>query len=165
MRARCLPHASEDSSLGRHQTAQTRPKPRNTSFKSALNRRLLESFFWFYVPLIVIVLSPVAFAGPRVWRMTPFGGSGRSVVAETQCKQLWDDIILFESIQKVKVTDIRDLEQPVDGADEPWRTVNQDPWGNDYWLETDGGKRYVYSSGPDGQEGTEDDISWPRLDK
>ena len=126
-------------------------------------KKTARGFTLVEIMVVVVILGLlVGLVGPAVFRKL---GWGQKKIAETMCKQIWDDIILFESIQKVKVTDIRDLEQPVDGADEPWRTVNQDPWGNDYWLETDGGKRYVYSSGPDGQEGTEDDISWPRLDK
>ena len=126
-------------------------------------KKTARGFTLVEIMVVVVILGLlVGLVGPAVFQKL---GWGQKKIAETMCKQIWDDIILFESIQKVKVTDIRDLEQPVDGADEPWRTVNQDPWGNDYWLETDGGRRYVYSSGPDGQEGTEDDISWPRLDK
>ena len=126
-------------------------------------KKTTRGFTLVEIMVVVVILGLlVGLVGPAVFRKL---GWGQTKIAETMCKQIWDDIFLFESIQKVKITDIRDLEQPVDGADEPWRKIDQDPWGNDYWMETDGGKRYIYSSGPDGQEGTDDDISWPQKDQ
>ena len=45
-----------------------------------------------------------------------------------------------------------------------YQKVEEDPWGTDYYLERDGNKIKVWSWGPDGQEGTEDDISYPEDD-
>jgi general secretion pathway protein G len=38
----------------------------------------------------------------------------------------------------------------------------QDPWGKDYLIACEGPRVWVKSLGPDGQEGTEDDIVVPR---
>jgi len=40
--------------------------------------------------------------------------------------------------------------------------VDDDPWGNPYVLGRDGARIRVYSFGPDGQEGTDDDVMYPR---
>ena len=37
----------------------------------------------------------------------------------------------------------------------------KDPWGNDFHYESDGQKFKIISAGPDGQFGTEDDITYP----
>ena len=45
-----------------------------------------------------------------------------------------------------------------------WETlkrVRNDPWGNEYGLETEDGFLDVYSAGPDGKYGTQDDIRAP----
>ena len=40
-----------------------------------------------------------------------------------------------------------------------------DPWGNAYVLERDGADVRVSSCGPDGQDGTDDDIVWPEEER
>jgi hypothetical protein len=45
-----------------------------------------------------------------------------------------------------------------------WRALKRsgrDPWGNEYALEIDGEKAQVYSAGPDGEFGTDDDLGNP----
>ena len=41
----------------------------------------------------------------------------------------------------------------------------KDPWGNDFHYESDGRNYKIISSGPDGQFGNEDDITYPAEDK
>ncbi len=45
-----------------------------------------------------------------------------------------------------------------------WRALKRsgkDPWGNEYVLEIDGEKALVFSAGPDGEFGTDDDLGNP----
>ena len=42
------------------------------------------------------------------------------------------------------------------------RATDKDPWGNAYTVEREGGAGFViWSSGPDGIEGNDDDINYP----
>jgi hypothetical protein len=44
---------------------------------------------------------------------------------------------------------------------EDWRALKRsgrDPWGNEYAFETDGEEATVFSAGPDGEFGTDDDL-------
>jgi hypothetical protein len=43
-----------------------------------------------------------------------------------------------------------------------WRAIRRsgkDPWGNDYAFEADGEQVSVFSAGPDGEFGTDDDLA------
>ncbi len=40
----------------------------------------------------------------------------------------------------------------------------EDPWGNNYELKTSGKRYYIISFGPDGQEGTDDDVRSDRVE-
>ena len=48
---------------------------------------------------------------------------------------------------------------PVPKRHSPIEAVPTDPWGNAYGYENNGGKIRVFSKGPDGKAGTEDDIA------
>lgn len=49
--------------------------------------------------------------------------------------------------------------QPIPQRHSPIKAVPTDPWGNEYGFENNGGKVRVFSKGPDGKLGTEDDIA------
>ena len=47
---------------------------------------------------------------------------------------------------------------------EDWAALKRsgkDPWGNEYAFETDGERVSVFSAGPDGEFGTDDDLGSP----
>ncbi|HNR34472.1 MAG TPA: type II secretion system protein GspG [Candidatus Hydrogenedentes bacterium] len=44
------------------------------------------------------------------------------------------------------------------------KELNKDPWGNDYVYKVSGGSYTVSSAGPDGQPGTEDDVTLTSAD-
>ena len=52
------------------------------------------------------------------------------------------------------------LEDLTQGRNPVTKKVPQDPWGSDYIYRKTGGRQFeIFSAGPDGQEGTEDDIT------
>jgi hypothetical protein len=53
------------------------------------------------------------------------------------------------------------MEAPLKPGEEDFLQIEDDPWGNAYLLERDGKRIIIWSWGPDGQEGTEDDIRYP----
>ena len=109
--------------------------------------------------VVVIVGLLAAFAGPRIWSMLGFG---QQSIAETKCKEYFDQAIFWRTVNKKLPESLEDMEAPL----RPGDTVNfievvEDPWGNAYVLERDGKSIKVVSWGPDGQEGTDDDIQYP----
>ena len=57
--------------------------------------------------------------------------------------------------------DLRDLEKPLRPADPPFTRIDQDPWGGEYFIEVEGKRFRIVSPGPDGIDGTDDDIVYP----
>ena len=53
------------------------------------------------------------------------------------------------------------MEAPLRPGEDDYARAEDDPWGNPYTLEINGDKLKVWCWGPDGQEGTEDDLSYP----
>ncbi len=78
-----------------------------------------------------------------------------------------DDAIVTYKIKHGRLPD--SLTALIDGDDpilKGGEGALQDPWGNDYKLVKKGSKSYyILSAGPDGQEGTEDDIRSDKTEK
>lgn len=86
--------------------------------------------------------------------------------AKTQAAQL-DSAIKLYMLNMNKAPDSLDglLTQPADDKNSRWQgpyweesTLPLDPWDNDYQFEANGSTYRVWSMGPDGTSGTEDDI-------
>ena len=112
--------------------------------------------------VVVIIGLLAAFAGPRIWAMLGFG---QRSIAATKCKEYHDAASTWKMIKKKAPDSLEDMETPLNEGDENFIRVEDDPWGNPYVLEREGRKIRVYSWGPDGQEGTEDDIAYPPDDE
>ena len=109
--------------------------------------------------VVVIVGLLAAFAGPRIWAMLGFG---QVSIAEAKCKEYYDQATFWRTVNKKYPESLEDMEGPLKPGEETnYTEVIEDPWGNKYVLEKDGNKIRVVSWGPDGQEGTDDDIMYP----
>ncbi len=113
--------------------------------------------------VVVIVGLLAALVGPEVWKMLGFGQEG---VAQTQCKDYYDKAHYWKLRKKKFPASLEEMETPIepDKDDSPFIRIQQDPWGNDYILEPDGKDVRVVSWGEDGQDGTSDDIMYPKED-
>ena len=86
-------------------------------------------------------------------------------VARTKCKEYYDSAKTWRMINKKYPQSLKAMEAPLSpAADEDFIRVEHDPWGNDYVLLVDGKNIQVASWGPDGQEGTDDDVLYPSDD-
>jgi general secretion pathway protein G len=112
--------------------------------------------------VVVIVGLLAAFAGPRIWSMLGFG---QVSIAKTKCKEYHDQAMTWKMIRKKLPESLEDMEEPLNPGDPNFVEVIEDPWGNKYVLERDGGAIRVFCFGPDGQEGTDDDIMYPEEKK
>jgi general secretion pathway protein G len=109
--------------------------------------------------VVVIIGLLAAFAGPRIWAMLGFG---QRSIAETKCKEYFDQAKTWKMIKKKAPESLDEMTAELNPGDGPFLEVVDDPWGNPYVLEREGNNVRVFSFGPDGTEGTEDDIVYPR---
>ncbi len=110
--------------------------------------------------VVVIVGLLAAFAGPRIWAMLGFG---QRSIAQAKCKEYYDDAMNWRTMSDGKKLpeSLEEMEQPIRPGEPDFTKIVDDPWGNKYVLEKEGNKIRILCWGPDGQEGTDDDIMYP----
>ena len=114
------------------------------------------------IMVVVVIIGLLAtLVGPRIWSMFGFG---QVSIAQTKCKDYYDSAKTWRMIKKEYPGDLQDMQAPLRPGEEDFIRVDDDPWGNPYVLEIEGRKVRVWSFGPDGNEGTEDDIAYPPLE-
>ena len=90
----------------------------------------------------------------------------RVTAAESSCKSLADAALTYNMQHKKFPTDLRKL---IEGDDDNPPIVEggegalYDPWDNEYKYEQRGKRVRVISAGPDGQFGSDDDISSDKI--
>jgi len=111
--------------------------------------------------VVVVIIGLLAtLVGPRVWAMLGFG---QHKIAQTKCKEYYDNAKFWRTVTNKYPTSLEDMAAPLRPGEEDFVKIEQDPWGTVYYLEIDGNRIRVWSWGPDGQEGTDDDISYPEI--
>lgn len=123
-----------------------------------------KGFTLIEIMVVVVIIGLLAtLVGPRIWAMLGFG---QQSIAETKCKEYYDNAKTWKMVNKKYPNSLEEMEAPLKRGDgDNFIRVEEDPWGNPYVLEVDGRKIYIRSWGPDGSEGTEDDIVYPREDE
>ena len=84
--------------------------------------------------------------------------------AAGRCKYYYDQAKMWQMITKRTPNSLHDLEAPLRAGEDDFVRVDDDPWGNRYVLGADKRKFTITSFGPDGQQGTADDIHYPPLE-
>lgn len=83
--------------------------------------------------------------------------------AVSQCKTYYDLVMTWKVLRKGLPQKLEDLEAPlIPGDRAEFARIRPDPWGHPPVLRFDDGKPRIVSLGPDGTEGTGDDISHPK---
>jgi general secretion pathway protein G len=87
-----------------------------------------------------------------------FGALDRANVKEAGMEiQKLNQLVEQHFINESQVPE--NLQELTEGPAPYTQSIPTDPWGNEYIYNAEGGRNYqIYSAGPDGEPGTEDDI-------
>jgi prepilin-type N-terminal cleavage/methylation domain-containing protein len=91
----------------------------------------------------------------------------RRDIALTKCRQYHDKVIAWRMITRTaRVPEsLEELEVPLHPGEPDFLRMVEDPWGSQFRLEREEGRIFrIWSNGPDGREGTEDDLCYEPLD-
>ncbi|MHC4847983.1 MAG: prepilin-type N-terminal cleavage/methylation domain-containing protein [Planctomycetota bacterium] len=88
---------------------------------------------------------------------------GRRETAQIKCKEYYDVVSLWMLFTKARrVPDsLAEVERTEREDGRRFVHVAPDPWGSDFRIEHEGARSYrIWSNGPDGEQGTDDDIAY-----
>jgi len=85
----------------------------------------------------------------------------RVPIATARCKQYWETAQRWATSRGRPPDTLAEMERPLHPGEEPFVVVERDPWGGPFTLHREDDRLRVRSRGPDGAEGTDDDIAWP----
>jgi general secretion pathway protein G len=111
--------------------------------------------------VIVILGGLIALVGPRVFRAIFKASTG---TAEAQMSSFGNAIKMYYAEHKKLPTSLEALVEE-DASGERYldaESIPKDPWGGVYDYRVSGKKFTIRSYGEDQQEGTADDIVWPK---
>ncbi|PHS14024.1 MAG: type II secretion system protein GspG [Blastopirellula sp.] len=129
-------------------------------------RRRRRSGFTLIEVLLVLVILVIlgSFAGLAI-----FAAQKQALVkqAKVQVLSFEGAIDFYKLNMNIPPQSLQDLiEQPADAKSGKWqgpyltvKEIPKDPWENDYEYEVNGAEYNIWSIGPDGSSGTDDDIS------
>jgi general secretion pathway protein G len=111
--------------------------------------------------VIVILGGLIALVGPRVFKAL---GRGNIAQAETQMHNFSQAIDMYYMEHRKLPTSLDALTEEDPKTGERWMTtIPKDPWDQPYDYRVVSNKKYtIRSLGEDQQEGTNDDITWPK---
>ncbi len=119
------------------------------------------------VELLVVVAILGILATVAVQNITGHIDKTNVTAAQTNVRTIDDAITTYATSHKGKLpNDLKDLISGDDPILKGGEGVLIDPWDNPYQMKREGKKKfYILSYGPDGSEGTEDDIRSDRVSK
>ena len=122
-------------------------------------RRNRRSGFTLLEVLLVLVILVILGSMATVF-IRGAGKRARYNAAKAQISGFEDAIEMYEIDNLGFPSTLQDLRSPPAGYD-PYlnKEIPVDPWGNPYQYESDGENFRIWSLGPDGSDGTADDIS------
>lgn len=127
--------------------------------KKTLPARAQAGFTLVEIMVVIVIIGLLATL--VIPGLVQSGDEARAATAKTNCTQIASMVRLYRTT-KGKLPTLDELTSE-DAKDKPWYIENlgNDPWDHPYELREGNGPHdwEVVSHGPDGQAGTEDDIS------
>ncbi|MFQ5843408.1 MAG: prepilin-type N-terminal cleavage/methylation domain-containing protein [Planctomycetota bacterium] len=111
--------------------------------------------------VVVIIGLLMTLVGPKVWALL---FQARKDIAYAKCEDYYNLLKTWKLLSKVKQnpSDLSVLTEPLGEDGDPLGEIVPDPWGGEYFIDSQGRRFRVVCPGPDGIEGTDDDISYPK---
>ena len=128
-------------------------------------RRKSHGFTLVELMVVIVILGGlIAIVGPNVFKALSESDRGR---AETQMANFETSINMYYMRHRKLPTSLDQLTEEDPKTGDKWmEKIPDDPWGYPYELKILSNKKYqIISVGEDGQEGTEDDVLWPKADE
>ena len=136
-----------------------------TQNAQAPSRRRIHGFTLVELMVVIVILGGlIAIVGPNVFRALKESDISR---AETQMKNFEGAVMAYYMRHRKLPTSLDVLTEEDPRTGEKYiNKIPNDPWGNPYDFKVLSGKEYkIVSYGEDAQEGTEDDVVWPKEDE
>jgi len=128
-------------------------------------RRSIRGFTLVELMVVIVILGGlIAIVGPNVFKALSESDRGR---AETQMANFETSINMYYMRHRKLPTSLDQLTEEDPKTGDSWmEKIPDDPWGNPYEFKILSNKKYqIISVGEDGQEGTDDDVVWPKIDE
>jgi general secretion pathway protein G len=128
-----------------------------TSSDRIAERARQQGFTLVEIMVVIVILGLLAtLVVPNVIGMSD---DAKIQKAQTDCTAIFNQAKLFR-VKNGKIPSMEELTTPDEKGQAYLENVMSDPWDHEYMIrETDRNQFEVLSMGPDGSEGTEDDIS------
>ena len=143
---------------GMQEQRQTLEERKRAARRGDFRRALADARGMTIVELMIVLTIIASIMG--VVGFFVFGALDNAAIQEArieigQLSNMCDAYYLSSSPKKLPDS----LEQLAEGPAPLTEKVPKDPWGADYVYKKEGPRKFeIYSAGPDGQEGTEDDV-------
>ena len=135
------------------------PAPYSAVLPTVRCQRAVRDAGFTLVEIMVVIVILGLLATLVVPNVIGMSDEAKVTKAQTDVKSIYESAKLFR-VKNGKVPTMEDLTTPDDKGQAYVENIGSDPWDHEYVIrETERGKFEVISMGPDGSDGTEDDIS------
>ncbi|MDH3590432.1 MAG: type II secretion system GspH family protein [Planctomycetota bacterium] len=86
-------------------------------------------------------------------------------IALAKCKEYHDAFYARRALTHDRIEFLEDLSEPIEPGGRRFIRITPDPWAGEFRLVRDGRIWRVWCNGPDGEEGTTDDICYEPVEE
>jgi general secretion pathway protein G len=112
--------------------------------------------------VVVIIGLIAALAAPGLFSQSD---AATRTIARTQCQQIHGKVQTWRMIKGRFPATLDEMASPLEPGGENFHHMQSDPWDRPFRMEIEGRKVRIRSNGPDGTEGTDDDLCYVPVDE